>query len=307
MRGLPWVAGLWMASAVAYAACSGDGSSKGGGGGSGGATADAPVDAPSFDASTCWQCSESACGSQITTCNSEPSCAHYLECVLACPTASDGNVDASCASACAAPTDPAAKQDYDLLQACRSQAAKSCSCGASTDGGADGGNPILNQQCPTSTETGACAKCEDEHCCVVYQDCQADASCKDFFTCIKACSSDPSWAKCNEDCVQQYPDGLNKAAPRLACLSVFCFDSDACGNAPLSSCEKCINAKCPDTFASCFADPECYLASLCVDECPTGDKPCIQDCKKKHPAGATALDEVTLCSAQQCDVECAAI
>lgn len=286
---------------LAAAACSSESSQP-----AAGAAGDAGT--PGFGSSACGSCVQSTCATEVADCGGDPACAARLQCVLACPVAPSGNVDPSCESACPAVGSTTGQQREAALASCRAtKAAAACpACGAAPDAGIDApaeAGPqewILHQQCSASTETQACAVCEDEHCCTTYQDCLADNACQAYKDCAKDCINNGG-TDCWTQCATQHPGGVPHWAARQACILVFC--AEPCGGVPLTSCETCTNAHCAEAWVAFQGDPAGYLLWACIDACD-GVKSCTDACQQQHPTAAPLFEAYATCSMSKCPAEC---
>jgi hypothetical protein len=159
---------------------------------------------------------------------------------------------------------------------------------------------VCEKTCAPSQETNACYKCEDEHCCEAYASCKANAECTALLKCVQSCPDGTCWAQCYQD----HANGVKDYAPRLTCLEVWCFGTDACSNAPPAPCFSCFTTKCQAEFVACNKDPECFLLSECYTPCGT-DAACIMACDRKFPQSAHDLLQPWLeCTKKNCGPEC---
>jgi hypothetical protein len=180
------------------------------------------------------------------------------------------------------------------------------SAGASRD-------PILDQTCPASTETNACYRCEDIHCCNTYAACAASAECGAYKLCLQACTNGtpdtgdvaknlPADQNCDLYCYNRHPGGLTLWAPRSACLEQYCYDTDACGTVPLNACQRCTNQLCAKPQANLSKTPDGQLLLACNAACGTGGVACLSACLSHYPAASGALDAFGSCVTSQCPV-----
>jgi hypothetical protein len=263
-----------------------------------------------FQTSDCGVCVAQACQQQIQACSNDPSCTARYACLLSCPTAMNGDADPTCEARCPSVSGATGMLAAQELADCRVRGAGAlcAACGhlPKDDGGTQ--NPILNQQCPPSTETNPCWKCEAEHCCNTEQACLADADCQTLKKCISGCQNADGGADgmdaCSYACWQSAP---RPAAAKLAaietCVVVFCNGASLCG--PLDDCSSCDVQQCLNTFVACKSDLDCNLIGTCIGACPFADGPCIDNCVQTHPNGAKLFDDEFVCSTSRCAQQCA--
>jgi hypothetical protein len=277
---------------AALAACPDSVTDDGAGGRSETPSAGGGGAAPSWGTSACGSCVEKACASSVTTCAADPGCAAWLECVRACPLA-DGDLAAGCAQSCTPPTSASGIAAEKAFTQCRlfGAGATCADCGGA--GGAGGGHPILDQICSPSTAPDACDKCQAESCCQT----PCGAACDEVIACGKAC---PDWA-CREKCFTGNPEGFLEIRTWLACATALCHV--ACPNVvKITGCMQCAVDECPEPFADCWADANCFLNFFCGRACPDFDAACQAECDKKHPTGL--FEAFLLCAAERCPARC---
>jgi hypothetical protein len=279
MRALAF--GLFAFAAFSLAACPDDAEqvdddATGGGGG-------AP---PTYETSACGSCVLAACAADRDDCAADPGCAAHLDCMLDCPLA-EQNIDPNCLAACPAPETSTGIAAMDALRACREQASCTTECG----GGSGGGHPILDQDCPPSTLTDTCTKCEAEHCCET----PCDADCQALFDCTEACPDYP----CIDQCFVDNPEGLTSTGKWQVCLLAHCRGDD-CPWIPTDPCMDCTMGNCAELFADCFVNTDCYLLFQCSGRCDDGDEACEDACDAQHPEGAVLWGAVLFCAAEKC-------
>jgi hypothetical protein len=269
--------------------------------GGGGATAGG-----AYGSGLCGLCVVHACATEDIACMDDPKCVAYLACLNACPTnTADGDADPACANACLGAPDGAPRPAIDAYNACRTSGlgANCATCGIA--GGGDAGLPnwdwILHQQCPASTESNACYRCEDEHCCQTHADFEGDAAAQAYRTCVQGCQGTPS---CVLECAEQGPDGVKHFAERLACVAFFCADADTCGDVPLAPCLACLHQNCASQFVAVDAEPDGFLFQACASPCAASDGACFDACAAKYPGGAPLYQALGKCGQDQCATEC---
>jgi hypothetical protein len=231
-----------------------------------------------------------ACSNEKAACAAEPACASWLDCVLACPVATNGDADPVCEKAC--PGSSTEDKPRAALNDCRrSGAGASCTpCGKI----GPGAHPILNQSCPASTSADGCVRCQESKCCKT----SCDAGCNSLIGCIKGCGGlSKGDTACIDACYAKNPKGVAETGPWLACVGVVC-KKDCPGILTTTDCAACALEKCGAPFADCLAEPACYLRYMCGLACKNTE--CYQACDKKHIAGEAAFDRFLLCVADRC-------
>jgi hypothetical protein len=250
-----------------------------------------------YETSACGSCVKESCAIDVEACGGDPECAAYLGCLYKCPNAANGDVDVACESQCPRPTSSAGLKAADKLGSCRSTG-KGSFCSAC--GQVSGGTGVLSQTCGKSTETPPCFICEDEKCCETYARCHANPACEAYKKCLLEC---PKGQKCEASCDEKHPGALKDWAPRMACLTTRCAEPCLNGE-PLDPCVKCTIDSCADHYANLASTPAGYLIQSCITVCATGDKPCIDACKAKHPSAVQPLDALLTCVVQKCPSTC---
>jgi hypothetical protein len=223
--------------------------------------------------------------------------------LVGCPVGTDGDADEACEQDCPQPASSAGIDAVGELIVCRTVGAgSSCgACGSLSDHG--DANAILNQDCPSSTETNPCYVCEDEHCCEVYAAYGASPEAVAHKECVQSCwNSGGSY--CAELCYEQHPEGFQQWAERWACILTYCNDADACGDQPLPPCDVCANEHCAETFVELYTNAAGYLLFNCLIELPLCDQACIEACSARFPSAATLFENYAACQANHCEVEC---
>lgn len=273
---------------------------------------DAGTDSTSsgFASSDCGGCVAQVCADAIASCAAQPDCAAYIECLNACPIGDDGNVDPSCEQACPRTSSTQGSKAAQQLTACRANG-PGVQCSACGGGGS---SLLLHQKCTPSTDTNACHKCGDEHCCDSRADCHADPDCGAYQNCLVACSngttvdggpidagSDAGSFTCEAYCYAQHPRGLNEWAPLLTCVDVYC--ADPCGGQP-GACQKCTTAHCTDLWTALYGTPQGYLLFACTAKCPQVTPDCAGACEKQYPQAKAAYDAWLSCALNNCASSC---
>ena len=289
--------------AVALGGCSAKGSAGPAPGNDGGS-----VDAAaSFASSACGTCVWQACAAAVTTCNADPGCSTYLSCEGACGVGADGNVDPTCATQCPAPSSSEGVSAETQLNDCRTTGPGAALSACGTD--AVISNPILGQKCTPTTDTTACATCEDNSCCQTYANCHANADCEALFHCTVDCQTGvkddagstgapPDGGTCDYSCAQLHPNGLVDWAPRKTCVQVYCYAP--CGGAPPDPCTACTITSCATEFADLKGTAAGYLLTACIDACPTGSNPCNNACIAQYPSAKAASAALGACTVKNC-------
>lgn len=159
---------------------------------------------------------------------------------------------------------------------------------------------ILLQECPMSTETDMCFVCEDVHCCDTYAAYAKNPEAIAFKTCFAECDESASKTSCEERCHALHTSGTSDWAKRQACLTVFCFDSDACGNQPLDDCSKCLNTKCRTESVAQSYTMSGFLLQGCISACGSSDENCQNACLATYPNAVRDVWRLDDCRALQC-------
>lgn len=159
---------------------------------------------------------------------------------------------------------------------------------------------ILNQSCPSSTESNACFRCEDEHCCNTYRACRVDSlECSSITDCMKTCVAADRIDTCLGKCAVTNSPGAQLYLERSGCVGLYC--STQCGSSQ-SSCDTCGNSQCAIQSAECASDFECTALTYCMSACETDE--CFAQCNAQHPAGRTLLEGNLQCLEDRCSAEC---
>lgn len=279
----------------------------GGSSGSGGTTA-------GWGEGACYGCVSGVCGSAIGTCQSDPTCAARLECLQACSSGADGNVDASCAAACPTASGSAGEEAIEALDTCLTTAAASCAdCGGNAGAGGTGGSgtggtggatcepDILCQDCGgPSDETNTCWKCQEEKCCDTDAACADDEKCTEYFRCYQDCLSLKGTQECLDECDAtvgaEHYEGVSR---KLGCVLTLC--DEECGTT--DACAVCINDNCGAELARCERIASCSRASVCVGDCG-GVQTCVEGCFAEYPGSENLLSEILACTQARCEDLC---
>lgn len=261
---------------------------------------------PTFSARECASCIEEACADSLSACANDASCASFWACMNDCPLNAEGGPTDGCQARCAA--DNPGDSRKDILACWGAGNGAACPCGDPSDPDNPTGNADFSQECAASNEDMPCWACEDEKCCDSYAACTADQACLDYVACLKDCSATEWSAACAAECMELHADGLDTAAPRMACLELHCWTTDACLTEEPDDCESCWRQNCASTYINCAADPECYQLDNCMLSCVEGDEPfadCAAACKSSYsPEVVAAFDDFFVCAEILCPIEC---
>jgi hypothetical protein len=300
---------------VIVAACLGCSSSPGGGPQTGSDASTGDATQAAFGGSACGTCVASACATAVGACNATPDCAAYLTCLNGCPLAADGDVAATCVSACAQPTSSSGQQAAGEFTQCRvAGAGASCSScggdagGASADGAAEG--DILHEHCaPDEDAANGCNQCIHEQCCDTRLACLNDPACLALLNCESDCLSglpdeagasaeppDGGSYSCDLWCGASTNGSLDKWSQLEACATIAC--AGACGGG--DTCTTCLDENCESEDLALSASPDGYLFSDCFGQCATTDTVCQMQCQSDYPSTAAALNAWTTCLQQRC-------
>jgi hypothetical protein len=296
-----------MAAGVLLAVALGGCSSKGSAGpapGNDGGSVDA---AASFASSACGTCVSQACAAAVTACNSDPGCSTYMSCEGACGVGADGNVDPTCAAQCPAPSSSEGASAEMQLNDCRTAGPGAACSACGTD--AASSNPILGQKCTATTDTTACATCEDDSCCHTEASCLADADCEALHKCIVDCDNGvmddagstgapPDGGTCDYTCAQLHPKGLVDWAPRMTCIDLYCYTP--CSGVAPDPCTACAITSCAAEFADLKGTVAGYLLNACTDGCPMASSSCNNACIAEYPSVMAASNAFGACTQKNC-------
>ena len=162
---------------------------------------------------------------------------------------------------------------------------------------------LLSQQCPASTETDACHRCEAERCCQTYEAYASNAEARANLRCLSAClDSVPGGESCEERCDAQHPRGTEAWAARQACISAHC--TDPCADPPVAPdpCLSCEREHCMVELVAATGSKDGYLLLGCVGLCAHDDPPCYSECWARYPSARKMLDRSTECMVSRCPV-----
>jgi hypothetical protein len=268
-----------MVAALSLAACPEVKQGDSGTGGAGGATL-------LYAESPCGVCVAEVCAGQIDLCAAEPECAAALECLRACPLAPSGDADPACEASCPLPSSETAANALTTLTTCRVNGV-GATCEAC--GHPPTGHPLLNQMCEPPTAIDACDRCEEEFCCET----RCDAACEDYASCMQGCGNDPS---CQDGCAASHPEGVAELGRWLGCQVPLC--GDVCMSLIPGPCLGCGVENCPNQFADCFANADCFLRFFCGTRCDTTD--CYLDCDAQYPEASALFGALLLCIGNEC-------
>jgi len=255
----------------------------------------------SFGGSACRACLGEACASAISGCLAEPGCADRIDCLDACPPASDGSVDRACAEGCPSPGGTAETSAVSALDGCWAQAACTA-CGQAAMPAEPMPpaitTPLFSQQCTSQENESACTECELNRCCDSRATCENDPACVAYFSCVQQCPG--SLPECVAACDEQGLTGYAVFAARVACITGRC--TEQCTGEPVNPCQACIFGTCGDSYARCESSEVCSRLSLCVAECQ--DSECLSNCQARYPLGVSDLEAELQCQLQYCGNLC---
>lgn len=167
-----------------------------------------------------------------------------------------------------------------------------------TDGGADSSGDTGVAMCPDLGDP--CTQCESTMCPDEYCGCFDNGSCGLLVQCGLAC--DLNDQDCYQQCWTMYPEGISDAGLLTHCAGTLCLAE--CGAyEPLSQCQLCLYADCPDEMNVCISNPECTALLECLDACE--DPGCENGCYALHPDGLADSGPVGECAQRACLTECA--
>jgi hypothetical protein len=256
-------------------------SSTGGGGGSGGGGG-----ASGFGATPCAACAQMQCASEVSTCEDDPDCPAYLDCLLACPVASDGpNVDLDCVDACDTGSSSESKIAAAALRACVTKGDGATECDAC------GKMPVQHGSTPSpetcSGDDSTCANCYSHHCCTQQNACAVTTSaCSTYIDCVTTCTDGGGEeGDCNVQCAAGNDDGVEQFSELFSCAQASCM---GCSGDP---CDSCTKAVCDGEAYAIFSDPKGFELFECFDACLHGPTASVEDCQASCYTGyAPQLD-----------------
>ncbi len=202
---------------------------------------------------------------------------------------------------------------------------------AGTDGGGDGGTAGTAGEagtggsagtmvdsgpgpCALVTGKGGCDPCMNQQCYDQCNACGAGAPCAAFVACALSCTSGD--AACMQDCMAQYPDGVQDGLALVGpdgCLRTNC--NAACIVAgemcTLSlgdnACDECVAGYCMPECTTCADNDSCSKLVQCALSCDPDDQGCITGCAMQFPGGitdATAFSGPGGCVEKYCGAPC---
>jgi len=299
------LAGATFGNAV-LAACllcgCGDAGATGGAGGQGGSPA-----AEVFGSTECGQCvTIDACADEIASCTSDPGCASYLDCLLACPVTSLGDADPTCDAGCAGDGSTETTKLRAGVTGCRLYGAgAACGpCGIPSEPTSE----TLNQTCePRPDPPTACRACYWEKCCDTWDACYAEGvnpDCDALGTCVSACGQ--PLEPCIDACFAAHPDSVTTALTQVACgLSQCAADQPECDMTLRDACDTCLLEDCGDPFVELMSTGEGYLFFTCLAECDgTFGTGCVAPCLEAHPDAEEDGLLFLECVSIQCETLC---
>jgi hypothetical protein len=257
-----------------------------------------------WGANDCGRCEARVCDPEIRSCSTDPQCAAHLSCLLACGgvTSEDGarDIDAGCEAACPPVESAVGIRAIEALRACRLRGPGTYDCPDCGRLRCD--HPLCKQVCPSLPPGDPCLRCRTMACCETESACEQQPACTDYIQCIRECFAiSPGSLRCDAECDIRFPDGSLTYIQKRACNIAMCGDQCLTRIGP---CEKCILKKCLNEYLGCEADADCQRGLYCGTFCDPGDGPCIDACKRRHPAGQVLSERVGLCTEQRCAVEC---
>ncbi len=173
-----------------------------------------------------------------------------------------------------------------------------------TSGGAGGGDVcgLFESSWPSE-----CNACMTDHCCAEWQDCAADANCRDQWTCDLACEGIEDWG-CLSTCAQVgQGDDTITFAPN-ACMQTHCGPECHVNPIPCEAihaadggCDACLRTECCAEWQAAYG-LDALLLSICQLEC--NDAACLRDCEQMHPDGTQTNADVNTCLLERCSASC---
>jgi hypothetical protein len=107
--------------------------------------------------------------------------------------------------------------------------------------------------------------------------------------------------QCENDCYQQFPEGLPGFEGYQSCVFINCGATGACKVS--DPCNVCQYQECSCEYATCMNDTECFAILGCLNTCDK-DPACGKDCVTAHPQGKEHYDTLGVCTAQRCIQQC---
>lgn len=152
------------------------------------------------DGSACLDCTITACPAETCACLGNAACQELLGCYA-------GGSGEPWLQYCNTQT-PSGISDAALLLNCVAQSCASAS------------------ECASPGQfLSPCSECLFRNCPAEMNACLSIVDCADYVTCAKACNA--SDEACRNQCVQNYPDGADLAAPLSACATPVCAEACA--------------------------------------------------------------------------------
>jgi hypothetical protein len=148
-----------------------------------------------------------------------------------------------------------------------------------------------------------CQACAQTSCLAELSNCQANAACSPWLTCIQGCQD----AACSDMCDQQYANAKPLYDSVYACTCASCMTEcsvfDTCnkgGNA--QDCTTCAQNNCLTELSNCQADMACSPWLTCILGCQ--DEACTDVCDQQYPNAKPLYDPVYACTCSSCMTEC---
>ena len=141
-------------------------------------------------------------------------------------------------------------------------------------------------------------KCEIDACPETYCACYGDSECLALSACILSCGGTP---ECYQSCATQHPTAISRGALLVDCAARDC-PVECPGYQPLTECQSCLYARCPEQMNTCVANPDCTELLYCLDACT--DAECTNDCYFEFPDGTGDAGPVGTCLQDECPAEC---
>jgi len=301
-RWLVGAAGIGLAGLVSLTgACSKKSTSSGSGGGG------KPA-AMTFQTTDCGKCAQTSCTQAFSACQSDPTCATYLDCLFKCPVDAQGNADPMCDAACV-PAQSSTESDKarSAVTGCRFYGAgASCpTCGIPNT--PQSGN--LNQVCtPRPNPPTACRACYWQKCCHTWDACfdGSNPDCDALTTCAQACTTAPL-EPCMKACFDAHPNSVPTLLAQQSCaLSNCSSDQPNCDASTRDACETCSFVTCGDPFVSLLSTGPGFLLFVCTEDCgKAGMGPsCTEACVQAHSEAQDAFFLWAECVTDRCGSTC---
>lgn len=265
--------------------------------------------------SPCGSCVAEECRGARQACAAEASCATYLACADACPSAATGNIDPACEGACSRPRDPAGARALAAFTSCRTSG-DGASCAACGPQSALYRTPLLRQVCPAPPPPqpqrnlcpedypevlARCFDCSWERCCESRVACEGSSECAAFRACTQQCGNA---SQVFDQCGVEHPAGFEQNAPFQACMQVRCVDSCLNPGVTVDPCSRCLITRCGDEDAAFSSTSDGILLRKCVARCTAAEPGCINACNAKYPSVREESAALYLCVDERCSFEC---